>query len=131
MSERTSAENVGTSDPATVGVASAAPQTSKSRAAAQLANAAASDWQIIVYLKTLIQREPDVLALLLDTPASASRTYLATVLAAAREAYAARPACGALRGQLERAAARLGATSEGRTLLGQVLGPGGARQERE
>lgn len=77
------------------------------------ANAAATDWQIILQLKALFERQPELIASLArETDGIQSDALLSTLLAAAREALAAHPDSADLHFQIARLNMRIGGVQQ-------------------
>jgi Flp pilus assembly protein TadD len=86
------------------------------------ADATATDWQIILHLKALFERDPTLIsALLEDSDEKQSAAHATTILAAAREALAACPDEADLHYHAARAAARSGKKHDAEALLRRAL----------
>jgi len=86
------------------------------------ASAAATDWQIILHLKTLFTRDPELVSALLDDPdPQKPEGYRATLMAAAREALATCPRSAGLHYHLARAEALAGKAETAANLLEQAV----------
>jgi len=89
---------------------------------AQPADTPAGEWQVVLQLKTLFERDPALISSLLansgDGPPSG---LLTTLLAAVREALAAHPDSAALHYQAAKTHLRVGNRPEARALLRRAL----------
>jgi len=96
------------------------------------ASAAATDWQIILHLRTLFERDPSLITWLLQGPGSNHPgAYATTLLAAAREALTACPDSAELRYHAAMAVAHSGKTGEAPLLLRRVLEPNSRRPDAQ
>lgn len=86
------------------------------------ANAAASDWQIVLQLKELFRRDPRLIRNLLDGLPKRSRRCVAAVFAAAREAASDEPDRMELQRLAGEAALRAGEPLAAGLLLSRVIG---------
>ncbi len=104
------------------GASGGVPGASRLSPAEREADAAAADWQIILHLRALFQRDPRLIdALLKDLGAGGPPGFITTVLVAAREALAERPESDALHYYAARAALADGRPGEARTLLQRAV----------
>jgi hypothetical protein len=86
------------------------------------ANALAIDWQIVLHLRALFERDPGLISSLLQNCDGKHPTaYTITLLAAAREALAERPDSVELHYHAARAAACVGEPRNAKTLLERAL----------
>ncbi len=100
---------------------SGAPPDSASASAEQDADTA-TNWQLRPDLKALLERDPALISSLLeDSHSSQPAIHAATLMAAAREALAARPDSADLHYHAARAAMRIGNTHEAADLLERAL----------
>ncbi|MFQ5805806.1 MAG: tetratricopeptide repeat protein [Phycisphaerae bacterium] len=98
------------------------PSSLRSAPAEQDAKAAGSDWQIILQLKTLFERDPALISSLAEeVDGNQPATYATRLMAAGREALAARPDSADLQYPAARAAARIGTTRAAADLLERAL----------
>ena len=90
------------------------------------ADAAAQDWQIVVHLKLLFQRDPALLSTLFKDARCAQPAYATTLMLAANEALAAQPDSVDLLYHLAHAAAGTGKPKQAAELLERAvaLNPG-------
>jgi len=86
------------------------------------ANTTAMDWQIVLQLKMLFERDPTLISLLMeDSTGKHAAAHAGTLLAAVREALAACPDRADLHYQAAKAAARHGQRQDAEALLRRAV----------